>query len=116
MLLTGEPGVGKSRLLGELERAIAGDSHRRLVCRCVPESQASALAELAHRTAAIGKAVEDKSPDKAKAKQWQTLSQEMAKRGAEFAEAVKGKKLAEVRAAGNQLNMSCTNCHSVFRD
>jgi len=46
VLLTGEPGVGKSRLLGELERAIAADSHRRLVCRCVPESQASALAPI----------------------------------------------------------------------
>jgi hypothetical protein len=46
VLLTGEPGVGKSRLLAELEQAIAGDLHRRLICRCVPESQASALAPI----------------------------------------------------------------------
>lgn len=46
VLVTGEPGVGKSRLLGEFDQSIAGDPHRRLVCRCVPESQASALAPI----------------------------------------------------------------------
>jgi TOMM system kinase/cyclase fusion protein len=44
ILLTGEPGIGKSRLVQELIREARGTPHTALDCRCVPEGRNSALA------------------------------------------------------------------------
>jgi TOMM system kinase/cyclase fusion protein len=43
VLVTGELGIGKSRLLAELAVRIGEEPHRWLECRCVPEDQNSAL-------------------------------------------------------------------------
>jgi hypothetical protein len=45
-LVTGEPGIGKSRLARELRDRIAHDPHRSLEARCSPDTQHSALAPL----------------------------------------------------------------------
>jgi class 3 adenylate cyclase len=43
VLLSGEPGIGKSRLVGELKEHVADQSHMRLECHCSPYHQQSAL-------------------------------------------------------------------------
>jgi class 3 adenylate cyclase len=43
VLLTGEPGIGKSRLVRVVEDRIAGVPHRRLECRCSPYYQHTPL-------------------------------------------------------------------------
>jgi TOMM system kinase/cyclase fusion protein len=43
VLLTGEPGIGKSRLVQELARQARSTPHTVLECRCVPEGRHSAL-------------------------------------------------------------------------
>ncbi|MBC7978602.1 MAG: TOMM system kinase/cyclase fusion protein [Myxococcales bacterium] len=42
-LVTGEPGIGKSRLADELCRRLAGDAPTVLSCRCAPDAQNSPL-------------------------------------------------------------------------
>jgi len=46
ILLTGEPGIGKSRLVQELIRQSRSTPHTALDCRCVPEGRNSALSPL----------------------------------------------------------------------
>jgi TOMM system kinase/cyclase fusion protein len=43
VLLTGEPGIGKSRLVQELARQARGAPHTLLECRCLPEGRNSVL-------------------------------------------------------------------------
>jgi TOMM system kinase/cyclase fusion protein len=43
VLLTGEPGIGKSRLVQELMRQARSSPHTLLECRCLPEGRNSAL-------------------------------------------------------------------------
>jgi len=43
ILLTGEPGIGKSRLVQELIRQGRGTPHTALECRCIPEGRNNAL-------------------------------------------------------------------------
>ncbi|MDY7228949.1 TOMM system kinase/cyclase fusion protein [Hyalangium rubrum] len=43
VLLTGEPGIGKSRLVQELIRQVRGTSHALLECRCTAEGRNSVL-------------------------------------------------------------------------
>ena len=43
VLLSGEPGIGKSRLSSALRERIAGESHRRISYFCAPHRQESAL-------------------------------------------------------------------------
>ncbi len=42
-LLTGEPGIGKSRLAREVREHVSGQGHTFLECRCSPETQNNAL-------------------------------------------------------------------------
>jgi len=46
ILLTGEPGIGKSRLVQELISHARGTPHTALECRCVPEGRNSALSPM----------------------------------------------------------------------
>ncbi|WP_224361287.1 TOMM system kinase/cyclase fusion protein [Hyalangium versicolor] len=46
LLLTGEPGIGKSRLVQELIRHARSKPHTFLECRCVPEGRNSALSPM----------------------------------------------------------------------
>ncbi|MFL5350743.1 MAG: TOMM system kinase/cyclase fusion protein [Hyalangium sp.] len=46
ILLTGEPGIGKSRLVQELIRHVRGTPHTVLEVRCVPEGRNSALSPM----------------------------------------------------------------------
>ena len=60
VLVSGEPGIGKSRLVQAVRGRLAGDAHTRLECRCSPYHQASAfypLIELLQRM--FGLATED---------------------------------------------------------
>ncbi len=43
VLVTGEPGIGKSRLVGELRARVAAERHTFLECRCSPTAQNGAL-------------------------------------------------------------------------
>lgn len=43
VLLTGEPGIGKSRLTYEIRRLIADSGYVSIVCRCLPEHRNNAL-------------------------------------------------------------------------
>ncbi|MDC0713428.1 TOMM system kinase/cyclase fusion protein [Stigmatella sp. ncwal1] len=43
ILLSGEPGIGKSRLVHELVRKVRGTPHTFLECRCAPEGKNNAL-------------------------------------------------------------------------
>jgi hypothetical protein len=49
-------------------------------------------------------------------KDWTKFTDEMTKGSEELARAAKGGKAAEIKQAANDLNASCTNCHSTFRD
>jgi len=46
VLLSGEPGIGKSRLVQMLKERAAVDPHQWLICRCSPYQQGSALAPI----------------------------------------------------------------------
>src|SRR4029450_11580272 len=53
VLLSGEAGIGKSRLVQVLKDHVVGEAHTRLECRCSPYYQNSALyplIDLLHRT------------------------------------------------------------------
>jgi DNA-binding winged helix-turn-helix (wHTH) protein/predicted ATPase len=43
VLLTGEPGIGKSRLTRALDERLADESHTRMICHCSPHGRDSAL-------------------------------------------------------------------------
>ena len=43
VLLSGEPGIGKSRLAQVLKEFLVGDVHTRIECHCLPDYQQSAL-------------------------------------------------------------------------
>ncbi|WP_437878067.1 TOMM system kinase/cyclase fusion protein [Sorangium sp. So ce513] len=43
VLVTGQPGIGKSRLAAELQREIHGEAHFWIECRCAPEDRGSTL-------------------------------------------------------------------------
>src|SRR5262249_40164926 len=43
VVLSGEPGIGKSRLVQELKEQVAGEAHMCLECRCLPYYQHSPL-------------------------------------------------------------------------
>jgi predicted ATPase len=63
--LSGEPGIGKSRLVGVLKDHVAEQPHTRLECRCSPYHQQSALypvIDLLQRALAFSR--EDTSDDK----------------------------------------------------
>jgi len=65
VLVTGEAGIGKSRLLAELELAIEGPAdsgHQRLTCRCTPESQSSALAPVVEMLEGMLRSSRDSEP------------------------------------------------------
>jgi len=62
VLVTGDAGIGKSRLLAELELAIESDAHQRLTCRCTPESQSSALAPLVEMLEGMLRSSRDSEP------------------------------------------------------
>jgi predicted AAA+ superfamily ATPase len=58
VMLTGEAGIGKSRLVQEVKARVAGDSHTRLECRCSPYAWNSPFApviELLHHRASNDK-------------------------------------------------------------
>ena len=58
ILLTGEPGIGKSRLVQELIRQARSTPHTALDCRCVPEGRNSSLfplVDLLERWLGIGR-------------------------------------------------------------
>jgi cytochrome c556 len=49
-------------------------------------------------------------------KDWTKFTDEMKKGSEELAKAAKGGKAPEIMMAASDLNASCTNCHSTFRD
>jgi TOMM system kinase/cyclase fusion protein len=58
VLLSGEPGIGKSRLIRELKETIATEAHTRWECRCSPYYRDSALypiIDLVQRTLGFGR-------------------------------------------------------------
>jgi TOMM system kinase/cyclase fusion protein len=61
ILLSGEPGIGKSRLVHELVRKVRGTPHLFLECRCAPEGRNNALSpvvELLETLLGIGRQAE----------------------------------------------------------
>src|SRR5207302_5564227 len=65
VLVGGEPGIGKSRLIRELKEGIAAEPHTRWECRCSPYYRDSALypiIDLVQRT--LGFSREESSDDK----------------------------------------------------
>lgn len=61
LLLSGEPGIGKSRLVRELSHSVAGE-HQRLECRCAPESRHSALQPVMELVGRLAGASADQPP------------------------------------------------------
>jgi hypothetical protein len=49
-------------------------------------------------------------------KDWTKFTDEMKRGSEELAKAAKGGKAPEIKMAASDLNASCTNCHSTFRD
>jgi Cytochrome C' len=49
-------------------------------------------------------------------KDWTKFAAQMKQGSEELAKAAKGGKAPEIKKAANDLNASCTNCHSTFRD
>ena len=54
VLLCGEPGIGKSRLVQVLEERLAGEAHVRIESRCSPYYQNSALYPVVLSFTAVG--------------------------------------------------------------
>ena len=75
VLLSGEGGIGKSRLVQVLKDHVAGESHTRLECRSSPYFQNSALYPVVDLWERICTFTRDDSPDEKLEKLEQTLSQ-----------------------------------------
>ena len=63
VLLSGEPGIGKSRLLQELRERSADDSLVSVACRCSPSTQNSALAPIIEHLQRLLRFDRNESPD-----------------------------------------------------
>src|SRR5947209_3657901 len=74
------------------------------------DQRTAAVAAVAH-AAAPQKAAPDKDP-----KDWKKYSEDMIKTSQEFAKAVETKKLDAIKKAATNLNATCSDCHSKFRD
>jgi hypothetical protein len=84
------------------------------------EKEVDALKEMASRTAAVASialasAPKKDMPDKS-IKDWKKYSEDMIKMSQEFAKAVETKKPDAIKKAASNLNGTCSDCHSKFRD
>ncbi|MFO0879980.1 MAG: cytochrome c [Gemmataceae bacterium] len=79
-----------------------------------------ALVKVAYINAAIADITHAYAPAKPKggkgAKEWKQFCEEMKKSSLDLAKAVEAGDTAKIKAAANNLNNSCNNCHSDFRD
>src|SRR5262249_58194580 len=49
VLLTGEPGIGKSRLISEIKDLVSGEPHLRLTWQCSPQATDTPLHPIIHQ-------------------------------------------------------------------
>ncbi|WP_437332072.1 TOMM system kinase/cyclase fusion protein [Sorangium sp. So ce394] len=84
ILVTGGPGIGKSRLTWELVRRLRGDSHSCLECRCTPDRRNSAL----HPLIELLERLIDPGRDDAPGRRLARLEALLSRRGFDLAETV----------------------------
>jgi cytochrome c556 len=79
-----------------------------------------ALVKVAYINAAIADITHAYAPTKPKggkgAKEWKQFCDDMKKASLDLAKAVEAGDTAKIKTAANNLNNSCNNCHSDFRD
>jgi hypothetical protein len=81
--------------------------------------QKEPLIEMTERAKAIAEITQHYMPPKkagANPANWKKYTQEMKKSADDLAGALKGGNPAQIKSAATDLNASCTNCHSDFRD
>lgn len=80
----------------------------------------SAIVKLGYINAALAEISMHYAPEKPKggkgAKEWKAYCEEMKKASMELVEAANAGKLPAIKTAATNLNNSCNNCHSDFRD
>lgn len=93
---------------------------KRALAKTALEKEKADLIKLAHINIALAKLTAEYAPAKPKngkgPKEWLKLTEEMEKGAKSLAEAAKKGNADGVKKAAAELNSSCNNCHSDFRD
>ena len=76
VLVSGEAGIGKSRLLAALQESLHGSDHMTLRFSCSPHHQASALSPVIHQLRRAAGFVQGDTPEDLRRKLWSVLPRE----------------------------------------
>lgn len=115
-------GVGKEPISGVADgiESMIGNFEKRVPTGKVLEDHNADIARAAYISAVIGALIKERSPvakkigDKDPA-DWKKWSDDMYSQSLDLANAIKAKKVPDIKASAKKLNNTCLACHSPFK-